>query len=196
MALFKMMNLPRTLILASKSPRRQELLRTAGFDFVVKTADITESFPGNLSPEEAAIFIAKEKSKFLQPYWKDNIVLAADTIVVLDNEILGKPSTASEAQEMLAKLSGRQHSVITGVSISTDYRSENFGDSTTVVFKKLQDHEIDYYIQQYQPIDKAGAYGIQEWIGMIGIEKIQGSYFNVVGLPVHRVYQELQKFKH
>lgn len=189
-----MMNLPRSLLLASKSPRRQELLKAAGFEFEVKTVPTIENFPPEMEPIQVATFLAKKKATALSQYWSSHLVLGADTIVVLNGQILGKPSGKSEAIRMLSELSGKEHQVITGVSICTDYHNEFFADTTRVWFNRLTSAEIEYYVENYSPLDKAGAYGIQEWIGMTGINKIEGSYFNVVGLPIHLVYQKLKRF--
>jgi len=188
------MNLPRSLILASNSPRRQELMQAAGFKFEVRTVPVDEDFPPELEPAQVAVHVAQKKATALFQFWASHLVVAADTIVVLDDKILGKPSGKSDAVRMLTELSGKEHQVITGVSISTDYRQESFADTTRVWFNRLTSDEIEYYVQNYHPMDKAGAYGIQEWIGMTGISRIEGSYFNVVGLPIHLVYEKLKGF--
>lgn len=183
-----------TIILASKSPRRQELLSKTGIEFDVVLKEVDESFPEGLQPAEVAIYIAEKKAKAFDETLEENdIVLTADTIVCVDNKILGKPEDEDHAFEMLSLLSGRKHEVITGVAFLQNHKIYSFAETTEVYFLSLSKKEIEYYIKTYQPFDKAGAYGIQEWIGLAGIERIDGSYTNVVGLPTHRVYQELQK---
>ena len=180
-------------ILASNSPRRRELLAGLGVQFEVKVLpDIEESYPAELPVAEIAQYIACEKSaayrQLMQPH---DLIITADTIVVVDSEVLGKPKDAADARRMLHMLSGRRHQVITGVCLATNNKQRAFSVITHVDFKALTDEEIDYYIQTYSPFDKAGAYGIQEWIGYIGVTGLDGSYFNVMGLPVQRIYQEL-----
>ncbi|MBW8050146.1 MAG: septum formation protein Maf [Cytophagales bacterium] len=200
-------NLNRPLILASNSPRRQQILKEAGFDLVVKTKPSNEDYPSHLKIEQVAVYLAESKAKALKDEITKEIVIAADTIVCLparqhdsssqaggNDEILGKPRNKSEAFEMLKKLSGSKHEVITGVCLLSRDKEISFYDKTEVWFREIKEAEINYYIENYKPFDKAGGYGIQEWIGLIGIEKINGSYFNVMGLPVHKVYQELKKF--
>ena len=181
------------LILGSQSPRRKDLLASLDLDFKVITKNIDETYPNGLSNKEIAEYLANLKSTVFKPK-SNEIIITADTIVCVGNEILGKPSTKIEAIQMLKKLSDRAHEVITGVSIKSMNNEYTFSDTTSVHFGKLTYDEIDYYIDTYKPYDKAGSYGIQEWIGQIGITKIEGSYFNVMGLPVHRVYAELLKF--
>ena len=181
------------LILGSQSPRRKELLASLDLDFKVITKNIDETYPNGLSNKEIAEYLANLKSTVFKPK-SNEIIITADTIVCVGNEILGKPSRKIEAIQMLKKLSDRAHEVITGVSIKSMNNEYTFSDTTSVHFGKLTYDEIDYYIDTYKPYDKAGSYGIQEWIGQIGITKIEGSYFNVMGLPVHRVYAELLKF--
>lgn len=183
------------LILASKSPRRQQLLKEAGFDFMVKTLDTEESYPETLAASNVAKFLAKKKAEGFIPILKDGeTVITADTVVILNDEILGKPTNHAEARAMLEALSGQQHQVTTAVCIASRDKIVAFDDTTVVYFKQLSKEEIEYYIEKYQPFDKAGAYGIQEWIGMIGIQKIEGSYFTVMGLPMHLVYEALKSF--
>lgn len=171
------------------------MLEEAGFDFTVKTLDTDESYPETLAVNNVARFLAKKKAEAFIPILEDNeAVVTADTVVVLNDKILGKPANHSEARAMLKSLSGQQHHVTTGVCIASKTRIAAFDDTTIVHFKILSESEIDYYIEKYQPFDKAGAYGIQEWIGMIGIQKIEGSYFTVMGLPTHLVYEALEKF--
>jgi len=183
------------IILASKSPRRQELLKELGLDFTVETFDVDEIFPENLNQHEVPVFLAEKKARPFENCLKPgDLLITADTIVWLGGEVLGKPSGPAEAFEMLRKLSGREHQVITGVCVKTVEKQVSFYAETNVRFKPLSDSEINFYIGNYQPFDKAGAYGIQEWIGYIGITHIEGSFFNVMGLPVQKLYSELLKF--
>lgn len=185
----------RKVILASKSPRRQELLRLMDINFRVVLKDVDESYPPGLSPEEVAVYIASKKAEAFDEDITDEVVLTADTIVVVDNQILGKPETPEHAIEMLKILSGRVHRVITGVCLLHNHQYNKFFDVSEVFFRKLTDEEISSYVEQYKPLDKAGSYGIQERIGLIGIERINGSYTNVVGLPTEKVYQQLKNLK-
>lgn len=186
------MNFP-PIILASKSPRRQELLSLLGLEFRVVLKEVDESYPEYLSPEEVAVYIAEKKAKAFDEDTQGELVLTADTLVVIDGQILGKPKDATHAFEILTQLSGRKHEVITGVCILKDHLVHSFYEKSEVHFKSLSPQQIQHYIATGQPMDKAGAYGIQEWIGLVGIEKIVGSYTNVVGLPTHRLYEELVK---
>lgn len=188
------MNLPCPLILASKSPRRQQLLRDAGFDFEVLTKDIDESFPDSLETTEVAKYIAEKKAEAFANEIDKNIVITSDTVVIYGDKVLGKPADRDEAVEMLTLMSGDSHLVISAVCIANKDKRVVFDDTTKVYFKELTQSEIEHYVDYCQPFDKAGAYGIQEWIGMIGITKIEGSYFNVVGLPVQKVYEALRQF--
>ena len=187
------MNLKYPLILGSKSPRRQELLRQAGFSFQVQSLDTDESYPADLPAEAVAAYLAQKKAEAFVPT-TGQLLLTADTTVIVDNVILGKPENEEEAKQMLRKLSGRSHQVVSGVCLRHPEGIVNSDDCTEVFFRKLKEEEIAYYVRTFQPFDKAGAYGIQEWIGMIGIERIHGSYYTVMGLPLHRVYAELQPF--
>ena len=186
------------IILASNSPRRRELLAGLGLHFTVKTIDgIDESYPSDLRGEDIPIYISREKSQAYLPTLTDRqLLITADTIVYLpeDHLVLGKPVDAADARRMLRQLSGRSHEVITGVTLLTTARQRSFAVTSQVTFADLSDEEIDYYVEHYRPFDKAGAYGIQEWIGYIGVSGLQGSYFNVMGLPVQRLYQELKRF--
>ncbi len=185
----------KSIILASKSPRRQQLLKELGIQFTVKSFDVEETYPGNLSKTEIPVFLAELKAKpFLVALKENELVISADTIVCLENEVLGKPADVDEATEILQKLSGKKHEVITGVSLLSKHKKTSFYAITDVYFKELTPDEINFYIENYQPFDKAGAYGIQEWIGYIGINHIEGSFYNVMGLPVQRLYEEVQKF--
>lgn len=182
-------------ILASKSPRRQQLLRSLDIDFTVHTREVDESYPVNLTKEEVPVYLAKLKAQAFQDELKENdLLITADTVVCLGNQILGKPENYDEAFSMLASLSGKTHQVITGVCLTGKAKQVSFFASTEVEFKELTTEEIDYYILQYQPYDKAGAYGIQEWIGTIGIRHIEGSFYNVMGLPIQKLYEKIKIF--
>lgn len=182
------------IILASASPRRKELLAGLDIDFEVRLLPgIDESYPANLPTGKIAEYIACEKAAaYNGEIGDDEVLLTADTIVVVDDKVLGKPVDADDARRMLGMISGKTHQVITGVCLSTREKTHSFSVETDVTFKILENDEIDYYIENYKPFDKAGAYGIQEWIGYIGVESIKGSYFNVMGLPVQRIYKELK----
>lgn len=184
------------ILLASNSPRRKELL--AGLDVkfdVVTLPDIDESYPEHLKGEEIALYIAKKKASAYKSLLNESqIILTADTIVCLDNEVFGKPADETGAKEMLRALSGKTHQVITGVTLANTDKEIAFTSVTDVTFDTLSDDEIDYYVTKFKPMDKAGSYGIQEWIGFVGVKGISGSYFNVMGLPVQRVYKELLNF--
>lgn len=184
------------IILASNSPRRRELLAGLGIDYEVRTLQgIDESYPSDLPVEQAAEYIAAEKAAaYRQQMADDELIITADTIVIVGDEVMGKPHDADDARRMLHKLSNRTHQVITGVCLTTSTKQRRFSVTTDVTFKALADEEIDYYINTYRPYDKAGAYGIQEWIGYIGVTGLHGSYFNVMGLPVQRIYTELSRF--
>ena len=179
------------IILGSGSPRRKELLERAGFEVVVKKLNVEESFPKEITKNTVAEYLAKKKHQALTVE-ENEIGITADTTVLIDDEILEKPKDATEAKQILSKLSGQKHEVITGVCISTSTNQKSFSQITTVYFKPLKESEIDYYIRHHHPFDKAGAYGIQDWIGMIGIEKIEGCYYNVMGLPIQKLYEEIQ----
>lgn len=182
-------NLP--IILASKSPRRQELMKSMDLDFKVILKDVDESYPDGLSPSEIAVYIAGKKAAAFLADSEDAIVITADTIVAYNNEILGKPADEQDAILMLKKLSGSKHQVYTGVSLSYRANTVSFYDLTEVYFRTLSDEQVHYYVENYNPLDKAGAYGIQDWIGMVAVEKIEGSYTNVMGLPTEKLYQAL-----
>lgn len=170
------------------------ILTEAGFDFDVKIINVEEIFPDNMKAMEVARFIAEKKAKQV-PFLKNNeILMTADTTVVLNDIILGKPEDRDDAFTMLGSLSGKMHAVVSGVCIKNNKNVVSFSDTTYVWFKPLSDEEIEYYVDEFQPYDKAGAYGIQDWIGMIGVTKIEGSYFNVMGLPIHKIYDEMGKF--
>ena len=182
-------------ILASKSPRRRNLLKALNVDFEVCTDfEVDEAFPETLRNQDIAIYLAELKSKAFNRELKDNeILITADTIVVHNNTVINKPDDQEEAFKMLKTLSGSMHTVYTGVCIKSGNKSVSFYSETEVFFRKLESEEIRYYVETFKPLDKAGAYGIQEWIGYVGIEKINGSYFNVMGLPVQKLYSELCK---
>ncbi|MBN8836356.1 MAG: septum formation protein Maf [Sphingobacteriia bacterium] len=185
------------VILASQSPRRKQLLEWAEVPFTVMVANTDETYPPGLPVGEIPVFIAREKAKtILQKISREQLincsVIAADTIVVLDNEILGKPDNRDHAIATIQKLSGRKHLVITGVVIIAGEKEISFAETTEVEFHPLTDEEILFYVNKYQPYDKAGAYAIQEWIGVVGIKKINGDFYNVMGLPVSRVIKALQ----
>ncbi|MEJ5960705.1 Maf family protein [Pedobacter immunditicola] len=179
------------IILASKSPRRQELLSLMDLDFKVVLKEVEESYPDGLSPAEIAVYIAEKKAAAFMADYPESIVITADTIVAYDGEILGKPADAKHAQEILSKLSGSRHEVFTGVSLTYADQILSFYDVTEVYFRDLTGEQIKYYIENYNPYDKAGAYGVQDWIGMVAVEKIIGSYTNVMGLPTEKLYAAL-----
>lgn len=187
------------LILASKSPRRKQLLEQAGITFMIKTIPTDETFPEEIQPEAAAEFIAAEKATALwatlsEEEQNQNVILAADTVVLLENRILGKPAQELQAVSFLKDLSGKAHEVITGVCILDKSGKKQFSVLTKVYFRNLTEEQILFYIRNFKPFDKAGAYAIQEWIGLIGIEKIEGDYYNVVGLPVGEVIKALHEY--
>lgn len=183
------------IILASNSPRRRELLSGLGIAYEVKTLPgVDESYPATLSGEEIPLYISREKAAaYLPLIGADDLVITADTIVWLDGQVLGKPADEADACRMLRQLSGRTHQVITGVTLSTQTFQKSFSVTSEVEFAPLTEEEITYYVSHYRPLDKAGAYGVQEWIGFIGVRRLAGSYFNVMGLPVQRLYQELKQ---
>jgi len=190
------MNFEYKIILASNSPRRKELLSGLDIPYEVKVLpDVDESFPGDLVKEETAAYISEKKAKaYLSHLKNDELLITADTIVLLGEKIYGKPVDEEDAKRMLHDLSGKTHQVITGVSLTTLQKQKTFSVISEVRFAKLSASEIDYYVSKYKPLDKAGAYGIQEWIGYVAVEYISGSYFNIMGLPIQRLYQELKKF--
>ena len=185
------------IILASASPRRRQLLSGLGIDFEVRTlAGIDESYPDHLQGEAIAAYISKAKAEAYRATLAPNdLVITADTIVSVDGNVLGKPANEAEAHQMLQLLSGRTHEVVTGVTLMTKSQQQTFTATTSVTFAPLTEAEITHYVTHYRPLDKAGAYGIQEWIGMIAVESIQGSYFNVMGLPVQRLYKALRDWR-
>ena len=181
------------IILASKSPRRQELLKLMDLDFRIVLKEVDESYPDGLTPEEIAVYIAHKKATAFDEMVGDEIVLTADTIVSIEGHILGKPETEEHAIEMLQMLSGKVHQVITGVCLFYKQQYHSFYDVSEVTFRDMNQEELKHYVAKYKPMDKAGSYGIQEWVGVTGIVKINGSYTNVVGLPTEKLYQELIK---
>ncbi len=182
-------------ILASKSPRRHLLLKSLGIEFTVKLRETDESFPDGLDRVDIPVYLSKLKAKpFLNDLEKNDLLITADTIVWLDGKVLGKPRSVEEARSMLLDISGKEHQVISGVTLSSSVRQKSFHSLSNVSFRELTLQEIDYYISEYKPFDKAGAYGIQEWIGYIGITHIEGSFFNVMGLPVQQLYSEILNF--
>lgn len=182
------------VVLGSNSPRRRELLNDMGVNFRVEAIKgIDETYPANLPVEEIPVYLARIKAEG-HPLQHNELLITADTVVVLDDEVLGKPNGEADAHRMLHTLSGRAHRVISGVCVTTQDRSESFADTSIVRFAELTDEEIDYYIEHYRPLDKAGAYGIQEWIGNIGISGISGDFYNVMGLPTRKLYQVLKTF--
>ena len=185
------------ILLASNSPRRRELLGGLGVDYeVVSLPEIDESYPPTLTGEEIPRYISRQKANAYRAMMtSETMLITADTIVWMDGKVYGKPVDADDARRMLRDLSGHTHTVITGVTITTSEHSKSFAVSTQVTFASLSDDEIDYYISNYKPFDKAGAYGIQEWIGYIGVTALDGSYFNVMGLPIQRLYSELKQWK-
>lgn len=185
-----------TIVLGSKSPRRRQLLGEMGINFEVRTKEVDEDFPGHLSPVEVALSLCEKKAAAFSEseIGENEILITADTIVCLGNKILNKPGDRAHAVEMLSHLSGKMHEVITGICLRSNAKTQSFYDITKVYFKKLSSDEIVHYVDHFKPFDKAGAYGIQEWIGLTGIEKIEGSYFNVVGLPTEKLYRALMEF--
>ncbi len=183
------------LILGSKSPRRKELLNQLGFDFEVKTKDTDESYPSDIKVEDVALYVANKKAMDLKiDLSNDEILICADTIVILDNQIMGKPSSREEALNMLKLLSGRKHAVITGVVLTSFAHEVMFSCTTNVSVTRLSIDTIQYYVDHFKPYDKAGSYGVQEWFGLTCIERIEGSYSNIMGLPTHEVYEALKNF--
>lgn len=185
-----------SVVLASNSPRRRELLADLGIEFTVRTLKgIDESYPHDLPVLEIAEYISRKKARAYQAEMaEDELIITADTVVILGDEVLGKPADADDARRMLRELSGKTHKVVTGVTIVTANATRSFSAVTDVEFAPLSDEDIDYYVDNYRPLDKAGAYGIQEWIGCMGVRHINGSFYNVMGLPLHRLYTELNQF--
>lgn len=183
----------RRIILASKSPRRNELLKGLGLEFLTKTKDVEEDFPDAMDPFAVPRYLAEKKAMaFREDFQEEDLLIAADTVVIVDGEILNKPADEGDALLMLQKLSGNVHQVITGVCMMDQQKTVVFEDQTEVHFKALEEEELLGYIKRFQPFDKAGAYGVQEWIGYVAVYKMVGSFYNVMGLPVHRIYEELK----
>lgn len=187
---------PFDVILASKSPRRKLLLEEMGIDFRIATKEVDESYPASYPVDKVAKYLSQVKAAAFnhKDLKKNTLLITADTVVTVGHDILGKPVDSDDAIRLLSMLSGKKHYVITGVTIRSAIKRRSFSVSTSVVFKRLSEDEICYYVDNFSPMDKAGAYGIQEWIGHAAIEKIEGSYFNVMGLPTHRLYEELNSF--
>ena len=184
------------LILASASPRRQQLMKNAGFTFEVRLKNVEEKYPQELHLENVPEYLSKVKaSAFREELKADEVLITADTVVCIHDRILGKPADRKEAISMLRELSGNRHLVVTGVSVTTRTEQLSFSSRTDVFFKHLSNEEIEFYVDTYKPFDKAGAYGIQEWIGYIGIERIEGSFYNVMGLPIQKLYETLRKLQ-
>lgn len=185
------------IVLASKSPRRQQLLAGMDLQFMVQTKDVDESFPEEMPLYEVAPFLSRKKAESFDALeLPDNFLLiTADTVVIVDDQILNKPADSAEAVSMLSKLSGKTHQVVTGVTLRCKEKMIVFSECSDVTFGDLLPAEIEWYVDQYQPFDKAGAYGIQEWIGYIAIKSVSGSFYNVMGLPTHRLFQELKQFE-
>lgn len=184
------------IILGSKSPRRQQLLKELGLDFIIITYDTDENYASELKKEEIPIFLSQKKASAYSQELKDekNLIITCDTIVWINNKALNKPESKTEAIAMLNELSDNIHQVYTGVTLSTKNKSVSFYEETNVFFKKLTDEEINFYIDKFQPYDKAGSYGVQEWMGYVGMKRIEGCFFNVMGLPLSKLYSELEKF--
>lgn len=184
------------VVLASKSPRRQELLKGIGVDFAVLTKEVDETYPSRLPLIDVAPFLSLKKAKaFEEVELPDNyMVIAADTVVIVENEILGKPRDRDDAVRMMNLLSGKVHKVVTGVTVYTKEKTKTISVTSKVTFETLDNQEVDYYIDNYKPYDKAGAYGVQEWIGYCGVSNVDGSYFNVMGLPTQKLYKILKEF--
>ncbi|MCM1005845.1 MAG: Maf family nucleotide pyrophosphatase [Prevotella sp.] len=184
------------IILASKSPRRQELLKMLDLPFeIAETIEVDEKYPDDISLESVPEYLSRLKAQaYLPGLGKDEMLITADTVVINNGTILGKPADAAQAKEMLRQMAGHAHTVVTGVSLTTANKQDSFSVKTEVVFAPLDDTQIDYYVDNYSPLDKAGAYGIQEWIGAVAVESIHGSFYNVMGLPVHQLYLRLKDF--
>lgn len=189
-----MIKLKAPLILGSQSPRRKQLLEEIGLKFEVLPRPIDEYFPGDMHPRAVAVLISENKAKAYDDLSPEKIIITADTVVAVDGKVLGKPQDEDHAKEMLEKLSGRSHQVVSGVTVFHKGKFSSFAELTEVTFRELSGYEIGYYIEHYKPMDKAGSYGIQDWIGKIGITRIEGDYYNVMGLPVSRLYLELLQY--
>jgi septum formation protein len=183
-------------ILASKSPRRQFLMKELGFDFEIIIKDVEETYPAHLKREEIALFLCELKARAfdLSEFKPGDILITADTIVWHEGQVLGKPVDAVDAFDILSRLAGSRHEVVTAICLKSRERQHSFYDVSEVWFKPMSPKQLNYYIEHFRPFDKAGAYGVQEWIGYVGVERIEGSFFNVMGFPTHRFYEELEKF--
>ena len=181
------------IVLGSNSPRRKKLLAGLNVDFQVETIEVDESFPAELPKNEISLYIAEKKSQ-AHDLQQDTLLITADTVVILGEKILGKPKDKNEAKRMLEMLSGKTHTVVTGVCIRTLQKQKTFSSTTNVTFAPLNAEEIDFYVENYETLDKAGAYGVQDWIGFAAVESVEGSFFNVMGLPIQRLYEELKNF--
>jgi len=184
----------KNIILASQSPRRKQLMEMAELDFEILVADVDETNPPGMAGEDVPVFLARKKAAAIKKVKPESVIVAADTVVLLDEKILGKPVDAEDAKAILAQLSGRVHTVVTGVCICKGDMEKSFSVATEVFFRELTDGQIEHYVSKYKPYDKAGAYAIQEWIGVTGIEKINGDYYNVMGLPIGEVIGVLKEF--
>lgn len=182
------------IILGSGSPRRKELLAMLGFEFEVIVKEVEETYPAKMNPTQVPVFLAQKKALAFKLEHASDLLITADTVVICEHEVLGKPENEAHALEILSKLAGKMHTVVTGVNLHSLEKSHSFSDRTEVYFSALTDDEIIYYIRKFQPFDKAGAYGIQDWIGLRAISRINGSYTNVVGLPTEKLYQEIQPY--
>jgi septum formation protein len=188
-------NFPYQLILGSNSPRRQELLKSLGFNFLIKPINADESFPANLKAEDIPLYLAEKKADaYPEDLTENQILITSDTIVWCEGKVYNKPANFVEGKQMLEALSGKMHEVYTAICLKSGNKQTTFFDVSKVYFKKFKPEEIEYYLINYKPYDKAGAYGVQDWLGYIGIEKIEGSFYNVMGLPVKELYDELIKF--
>ncbi|MDP2060275.1 MAG: Maf-like protein [Flavobacteriaceae bacterium] len=184
---------PYQIILGSGSPRRQQFLKELGIPFSIRLKSVEEIFPNDLKDKEIPIYLSKLKAAAFENLSEDELLITSDTIVWLENEALGKANSAEEASQMLRRLSGKTHEVITAICFTTKHNQTIVHDVTKVTFENFDDREIDFYINHFKPFDKAGAYGIQDWIGLVGVKRLEGSYFNVMGLPTHVLYQTLLK---
>lgn len=185
----------KNIILASKSPRRQQLLKGLDIEFEIRTKEIDEIYPDDMPNEEVPQYLSKLKaSAFKDELNENDILITSDTVVILGDAILEKPKDRSEAISMISRLAGNTHTVVTGVCITSKSKQESFSDHTKVTFKALTQEEVEYYIDNYQPFDKAGSYGCQEWLGYIAIDRLEGSFYSVMGLPLHQLYSFLKKF--
>lgn len=191
-----MMDVTLKYVLASQSPRRQDLLAKAGYQFEVRTRQVDEAYPSEMMLETVPVFLAQKKAKaFEDALAQDELLITADTIVILKRTVLGKPKDLQEAKSMLQQLSATHHDVITGVNLKFQQIEHSFSEVTRVYFRRLSEADIDHYLSTANPLDKAGAYGIQDWIGLIGVEKVEGCFYNVMGLPISRLHLEMGRFK-